>query len=129
MHWLGWLVVMFAILEGGWFAFDGAHALITGDYVTPRSGRFAGQLGPWSKLVSKIGIEPRSTFMKTIHLILGVVWVSIILCFIFHLSWTWWGMLSCAIGGLWYLPFGTLLSILQIIILLLPALRDSHLVR
>ncbi len=123
MHWLGWVVVLFAFLEGGWLAFDGGHALVTGDYVTPNSGQYAGQLGPWSKLVAGLGIEPRSTLMKSIHLVLGVVWVAIIICFAIQLPWAWWGMLICAIAGLWYLPFGTLLSVFQIALLFLPPLR------
>ncbi len=123
MHWLGWIVVVLAVVEGGWLAFDGGHALVTGDYVTPSSGRYAGQLGPWSKLVSGLGIDPRSTLMKTIHLVLGVTWVAIIICFALGVSWAWWGMLICAIAGLWYLPFGTLLSIVQIVLLALPSLR------
>ena len=35
------------------------------------------------------------------------------------------GMLICAFAGLWYLPFGTLLSIIQIVLLLLPRLRAA----
>jgi hypothetical protein len=123
MPWSGWIVLLLALLEGGWLAFDGGHALITGDYVTPSSGDHAGQLGPWSKLVSAIGIEPRSTTMKLVHLVLGAVWLAIMVCFACRFSWAWWGMLVCACAGLWYLPFGTLLSILQIILLWLPAVR------
>ncbi len=123
MHWTGWVVVLFAFLEGGWFAFDGGHALVTGDYVTPSSGQYAGQLGPWSKLVAGLGIEPRSTLMKTIHVVLGLAWVAIIICFAIQVQWAWWGMLICAFAGLWYLPFGTLLSVFQIVLLLLPPLR------
>ena len=119
MHWTGWVVVLFAFLEGGWFAFDGGHALVTGDYVTPSSGQYAGQLGPWSKLVSGAGIDPRSTLMKTIHLALGLAWLAIILCFCLRVPWAEGGMLICACAGLWYLPFGTLLSVLQIVLLLL----------
>lgn len=123
MHWSGWIVVLLAIVEGGWLAFDGGHALLTGVYVTPSSGQYAGQLGPWSKLVAALGIEPRSTLMKTIHLVLGLAWVAIIICFAMRVSWAWWGMLICAFAGLWYLPFGTLLSVLQIVLLFLPPLR------
>lgn len=72
MHWTGWLVVLLALIEGGWLGFDGGHAVVTGDYVTPSSGRHAGQLDPWSKLVVGIGIEPGSTLMKTIPLALGL---------------------------------------------------------
>lgn len=125
MHPLGWLVVFLAFIEGGWFAFDGGRALLVGDYVTPKTGRFAGQLGPWSKLFSAIGIEPRSTLAKSIHLVLGLAWLVVMVCFVLQTSWAWSGMLVLAVLGLWYLPFGTLLSTVQIALLLLPAVRGS----
>jgi len=124
MHWLGWVVMALAFVEGGWLAFDGGRALVVGDYVTPRSGTHAGQLGPWSRVVSAVGIAPRSTLMKSVHLILGIGWLVVLVCFGFRLPWAWSGMIVCAVLGLWYLPFGTLLSMLQILLLLLPALRS-----
>ena len=124
MHWLGWVVAALAFLEAGWLAFDGGRALVVGDYVTPKSGPHAGQLGPWSKVVSVVGIEPRSTVMKGIHLVLGLAWLAVIVCFMLRFSWAWGGMLACAVLGLWYLPFGTLLGVIQIVLLLLPALRS-----
>ena len=125
MHRLGWVVLVLAFVEGGWLAFDGSTALITGDYITPTSGQYAGQLGPWSKLVSAVGIEPRSTLMKLIHVAIGFVWLAVMVCFVLRLPWAWRGMLLCAVAGLWYLPFGTLLSVVQIVLLLLPALRNA----
>jgi len=122
-HWLGWIVLALALLEGGFLAFDGGHALITGDYVTPKTGQHAGQLGPWSKLVTAVGIEPRSSFFKCVHLVLGVAWLVVMACFVLGMGWAWWGMLVCAVLGLWYLPWGTLLSVIQIVLLMLPALR------
>lgn len=123
MHWLRWTIVIMALVEGGWLAFDGGHALVTGDYVTPKSGQYAGRLGPWSKLVAAAGIDPRSTLMKVIHVALGATWILVIICFTLGLRWAWWGMILCAGAGLWYLPFGTLLSVIQIVLLLLPAIR------
>lgn len=125
MHWLGWTVLALALVEGGWLAFDGGHALITGDYVTPSTGPYAGQLGPWSKLVSAVGIDPRSTLMKSIHLTLGLAWLLMMVCFALRLPFAWYGMLACAIAALWYLPFGTLLSMIQITLLLLAPLRTA----
>ena len=87
---IGWIVVVLALVEGGWLAFDGEHALVTGDYITPDSGQYAGQLGPWSKLVSAVGIEPRSTLMQLIHVALGTTWVMMIGCFIRRVPWGWW---------------------------------------
>lgn len=123
VHWLGWVVLCLALIEGGWLAFDGSRALIVGDYVTLKSGQYAGELGPWSAVVSAVGLEPRSTLMKSIHLALGLAWLGMVICFALKLPGAWWGLLTCAALGLWYLPFGTLLSIIQIALLLLPPVR------
>ncbi len=125
MHWTGWVVLGLALFVGGWLAFDGAHALIKGDYVTPKSGTHAGQLGPWSKLVAAVGIEPRSTLMKCIHLGFGLAWIAVMICFALQLPWAWAAMLGFACASLWYLPFGTLLGVVQLVLLLLPPLREA----
>jgi hypothetical protein len=123
MHRLGWVVLVLALVEGGWLAVDGAHALIVGDYVTPDSGAHAGELGPWSQVVATVGIEPRSTLMKTIHLGLGLAWCTMMIGFACQRRWAWRGMLTCALLALWYVPFGTLLSLVQVGLLLHPSLR------
>jgi hypothetical protein len=116
---LAWIVIAFAVIEAGWLAFDGARALTVGDYVTPSSGPHAGQLGPWSKVVAAVGIEPRSTLMKSIHLGLGAAWLVVIVCYILRMPWAWTGMMVCAVLGLWHLPIGTVLSVVQICLLVL----------
>ncbi len=123
MQWMEWTVVVFASLEGGWLLFDGLHAMITGDYVTPSSGQYAGQLGPWSKLWVAIGVDPRGFFVQSVHVALGALWMVSLVAFVNGASWAWTAMLACAIAGIWYLPFGTILSILQIVFLLLVASR------
>ena len=116
-------MVVLALIEGGWLAFDGGHALITGDYVTPQSPDRRGQLGPWSRVVAAVGIEPLSTLMKGIHVGLGLGFLATTACFALGVPWARTGMIFCAGLTLWYLPVGTLLSLIQIVILLLPALR------
>ena len=86
---LKWLVVTCAFLVAAWFVFDGARALVVGDYVTPKSGERAGQLGPWSKVVATVGIEPRSTRMKLILLVLGICGPVAVVCFLLQLRWAW----------------------------------------
>jgi hypothetical protein len=44
------IILVLALLEGGWSAFDGGRALVVGDYVTPHSGDLAGQLGQWAQV-------------------------------------------------------------------------------
>jgi hypothetical protein len=123
LHWTAWVVVAFVLLNGGWMAFDGGRALIVGDYVTPRTGQFAGQLGPWSGVVETVGIDPRSAFMKVSFLIYGLAYVAVTAAFLLSASRAWRALLTVAVLGLWYLPFGTAINIFVIILLLLPPLR------
>lgn len=123
MHWSGWIVLAIAFILGGWLAFDGGHALVRGDYVTPSSGEYAGRLGPWASVVSVVGIEPRSTLMKSIHVVLGAAWLMAMVGLAMGASWARVGLLVCAVSSLWYIPFGTLLSLIEIGLLHVPALR------
>ena len=126
MHWLGWIVVVLAVSTGGWMVFDGLHALATGDYVTPSSGEYAGQLGPWSGLVERIGIQPRSDLMKAIFVGLGSVWLVFTAAFVRGRRWGRVGLLACAIGSLWYVAIGTGFCVVQIALLLAPPVRRGR---
>ena len=112
------IVVTLAFVEAGWMTFDGTRALTIGDYVTPRSGPQAGQLGPWHYVVSAVGIAPRSTLMKTIFVVYGVAWLGVIAAFLRGATWAPTAMLVAAAGALWYLPIGTACSLVQIALLL-----------
>ena len=117
-RWLRSTIIILALLQAGWMTFDGARAFVVGDYLTTTSGEYAGQLGPWSKIVQAIGIEPRSSLMKGIFVTYGIAWLIIISFFAQKQPWTWWAMLSAAVGALWYLPVGTASSLIQIALLI-----------
>jgi hypothetical protein len=123
MHWLKWVVIALALFQGGWLTFDGGRALVVGDYITPTSGPHAGQLGPWSRIVSALGFEPRSTLIKSLHVVLGIAWLVALLIFWLRPALGWWTLLLCSLGSLWYLPVGTCLSLVQIVLLLTPQIR------
>ena len=114
-----WVIVFFALINAGYMTYDGARALITGDYLRPTTGEYAGQLGPWSKLVSFIGIDPESAFMKSVFLVLGIVSLFITVCFILDYPWAGNAMLIINICTLWNLILGTASSIIQIILLII----------
>src|SRR5437660_1451811 len=124
MHSLKWIILALALLQGGWFIFDGGRALVVGDYVTRTARPRAGELGPWSRIVSAIGLEPRSTFVKCLHLFLGMAWLLALFIFAFRPAAGWWVILCCAAASLWYLPVGTLLSIVVMALLLTPQIRS-----
>lgn len=118
-----WVVVALALFQGAWLAFDGTRALTVGDYITPSSGPRAGQLGPWSRVVSALGWEPRSTLIKSVHVSLGLLWLVGMIVFLIRPEVGWWVLFGCGIGTLWYLPLGTALSIVVLVLLLTPQLR------
>lgn len=125
MHWLRRVVIILAFLQASWMASDGLRAFLVGDYLTPKSGEHAGQLGPWAKIVAAIGIEPRSALMKSIFVVYGVVWVALLLCFILNFPWARWALLLAAAGSLWYLWMGTVSSTVQFALLLLLKTQDT----
>lgn len=123
MSWTNWVVVALTVFTAGWMLFDGTRALVVGDYVTPASGEYAGQLGPWSKLVQAVGIDPRSTLMKSIFAGYGLIALAVVVCFALGLPWARSGMIIVAILGLWFLPFGTITNLIILAILWLSPAR------
>jgi hypothetical protein len=118
MHVVKWIVVVLGALQGGWLLFDGVRALTVGDYVTATSGPRAGQLGPWSKIVAAVGLEPRGTPVKLLHVGCGIAWLVAAICFAIGTSFAWWLTLVCAVCTLWYLPIGTVASLVVLGLLL-----------
>lgn len=117
MDWKNWLVLLLVALTAGWMLFDGTRALLVGDYVTPKTGEYAGQLGPWSNLVKAIGIEPRSALMKSIFVMYGLIALAIAVCFALGFSWARGAMIVVCILGLWFLPIGTVTNLIALILL------------
>lgn len=109
--WLTLAIVLCALATGAWMLFDGSRALIIGDYVTPQSGEYKGQLGPWSGLVEAVGLPARSFPMKCIFVSYGLLWLLGILFFLTK-EWGWKVLAGLALITTWYLPVGTMLCIL-----------------
>jgi hypothetical protein len=114
-----WLIILLACVAGGWMIFDGAHALYTGDFVTRSTGDYAGHLGPWSKILQAVGLDPRSTLVKVAFVVIGALWIAAAIIFALGYPGSRTAMLIMAIATLWYLPFGTLVAVVQIVLLTL----------
>ena len=104
------IISLIALLVGGWMIFDGAHILITGRYFGPEKP------GPWSSIVSAVGLDPFS--LGGPFIVLGALWLLFLVSMLLHQSWARYGALVVAVATLWYLPVGTVLSLLYIVLLL-----------
>lgn len=89
--------------------FDGVHVLLTGKYFGPEKP------GPWSDLVSSVGVDPFN--LGILFIILGVLWLLFLVGMLLNRSWAWYGAVFAAVATLWYLPVGTFLSALYIALL------------
>ena len=113
-----WLIVALGALVGGFMLFDGLRALVSGDYTTPRTGAHAGELGPWARLVAALGIPPRSAGMKVAFAVYGLGYLATVVLFAFGVVPAVVLIVAAALG-LWYLPFGTLLNAIVIVLALI----------
>jgi len=108
-------IIVLALGPGLFMAFDGLRALIIGDYLTPTTGPFAGQLGPWSRVVNAVGIAPRSMMMKVTFVLFGAAWLWANAGFLRRARWSAGALATLAVATLWYLPVGTIVSVLILI--------------
>jgi hypothetical protein len=118
MIWQLWLLYLLAGFNAAWMTFDGSRALLVGDFVTPKTGAHAGQLGPWSKAVTAVGLAPRSTPVKVAFVLYGLTTLAMLACFHLGFSWARGALLVVLVLGLWYLPIGTVLNAAAIVVLL-----------
>ena len=103
------LAAFLGLLNGGWMVFDGFHVLIKGKYFGP-------ELGPWSAVVSSLGIDPLK--IGPVSVIIGFIWLIFTAGELFNQNWAWLIGIVALIITLWYFPVGTFLSILIFILLI-----------
>jgi hypothetical protein len=119
-----WVVAALLAVVGSWMTFDGSRALIVGDYITPSSGEYSGELGPWSRVVENVGIPARSTGMKLVFIVIGLLHLAAAASLLFSTeSEAHWIVVAAGVAGLWYLPFGTIADGVALAIVLFTSLR------
>jgi len=118
------LVILLAALEAGWIVFDGARALETGSYLTPRLGSHGGSLGAWTRVASVLGAPPRSARAKWALIGYGVAWLGAVSAYARGAGWAWWAMFVAASGALWYASLAVPIGLAQML-LLVAARRDA----
>ncbi len=118
MKWFISIALVLMLLNGAWMAFDGSRAFLVGDYVTPKTGAYAGQLGPWASLLSALGLDPRSPLVKAVFVLYGLAVVLVSIAYFLQVGWSRGALLALAVIGLWYLPFGTVINMLALVALL-----------
>ena len=105
------IIFILGLFNGGWMVFDGIHVLLKGKYFGPDKP------GPWSNFITAIGIDPFK--IGPIFIIIGGIWLIFTFSLLGNQQWTWLlGIIACIVT-LWYLPVGTLISLIIFVLLIL----------
>jgi len=104
-------VFALSLMNGLWMFLDGTYVLIKGKYIGN------GQPGPWSRWISAMGLDPFA--MGVPFVVLGAAWLACTWGLALGRSWGWMGLLVCSMLTLWYIPFGTVISVIIIVLLVL----------
>ena len=97
-------ISLLGVVVASWFIFDGIHVLVKGKYFGPP------EPGPWASVVKFFGINPFSLGVPFI--ILGFMWLISSYGVFSHQLWAPLFTLMVAIMSIWYLPIGTVISVL-----------------
>lgn len=104
------LVTILGVLNGAYMLLDGLVVLITGKYIGPEKP------GPWANLFYKLNIDVFK--LGPLFIIWGLLWLVWLYGLWANLNWAYIFGLIISVLTLWYLPVGTIISIIIFIILL-----------
>ena len=101
-----YLLLVLSLINGIWMLVDGAYAILNGKYIGPEKP------GPWASLVSLSGVDVFK--LGPLFVAYGLAWIGFAVALWLDRSWAkTFGIILAALT-LWYLPFGTLISIIVI---------------
>ncbi|MFT3677725.1 MAG: hypothetical protein QM781_17670 [Chitinophagaceae bacterium] len=104
------LVTLLGLLNGGYMFIDGIHVLLKGKYIGPEKP------GPWAHLFYKMGADVYK--LGPLFIAFGVIWMAWLISFWTRQPWSYGLGICICLLTLWYLPAGTIFSLIILGVLL-----------
>jgi hypothetical protein len=104
------LILILGILNGGYMLLDGIFVMIKGKYIGPEKP------GPWANLFYKLNVDVFK--LGPVFILFGILWLIWLYGFWTNQNWAYSFGLIISVLTLWYLPVGTLFSIIIFIVLI-----------
>jgi hypothetical protein len=98
-----YVVIGLSLINGLWMLADGIYVLVNGKYIGPEKP------GPWASLISLAGVDVFK--LGPVFVLFGVAWLLFAGSMFADASWARTFGIVLSVLTLWYLPFGTLISI------------------
>lgn len=104
------LLIIAALANGGYMLADGIYVLLKGKYIGPEKP------GPWAGLFNMMQVNVFQ--LGPLFIAFGAGWFIWLFALLTGQHWAWTAGLIMGFATLWYLPFGTLLSVITLLLLL-----------
>src|SRR4030095_13722334 len=105
------LITVLGLLNGGYMLLDGIYVILKGKYIGPEKP------GPWANLFYKLGVDVFR--LGPLFILFGIAWLVFVFAIFTHQPFAYRLGIIISILTLWYLPVGTLLSVIVLLLLLL----------
>ena len=109
------LITILGLLNGGFMLIDGIFVTVKGKYIGPDKP------GPWAELFYKLNVDVFK--LGWLFIVYGVLWLVWLFALWTNKDWTVPYGVVISILTLWYLPVGTLFSLVILIVLLVTRQR------
>lgn len=98
------MLIALSLINGVWMLVDGIYVILNGKYIGPEKP------GPWASLASLTGVDVFK--LGPVFVLYGIAWLVFVAVFWFDKPWARTFGIVLSLLTLWYLPFGTLISII-----------------
>jgi hypothetical protein len=105
-----YLIIVLSAINGLWMLIDGIYVMLNGKYIGPEKP------GPWASLVGFTGIDVFK--LGPLFVVFGIAWLTFGGAVYIDASWSRLFGIILSVLTLWYLPFGTLISIVVLLVLI-----------
>jgi hypothetical protein len=106
-----YIVLILSFINGAWMLIDGVYVALNGKYIGPEKP------GPWAAVIGSLGIDVFK--LGPVFIVFGIAWLGFVSGLFTGAAWSHWLGIIVAISTLWYLPFGTLISLVVLTALVL----------
>ncbi len=89
---------------------DGIYVLLNNKYIGPEKP------GPWANIFSSLNIDVFK--LGPLFIAFGVGWICFVIGYLYNMSWTFSLGIAMSVLTLWYLPVGTIFSLIVLVLLI-----------
>ena len=105
-----YVIVGLSSINALWMFIDGVFVIFNGKYIGPEKP------GPWASLIGFTGLDVYK--LGPMFVAFGIAWAFFVFCLLTGSTWTFWFGIMIGVLTLWYLPFGTIISMVVLVSLI-----------